>query len=314
MPRPSPMTKPLPLQAGDVVRVVAPASPFQAEDLNAGVQVLESWGYRVRMRDDIADRELYLAGAPERRAAELHEAWADEEARAVLPVRGGYGLTTVLPLLDPNLFRDHPKVIVGCSDLTALLQWVVSSAETTCFHGPMVGSLGRGSDEAGTTQLRALLAGELGRQELTSQLPDAYQWCVAPGTARGRAVGGSLSLLAATCGTPYQLDTTGAVLFLEDVGERPYRVDRMLTQLEQCGLFDGAEAVVFGDFVNCDEPDGAIGFRDAIDRVFRRIPVPVLMGLPFGHGSPNMAFPLGIKVDVDAGEGTVRFRESGLGT
>ena len=292
--------------------MVAPASPFQSADLSAGVQLLESWGYRVRMRDDIEDRQLYLAGTPERRAAELHEAWLDDEAKAVLPVRGGYGLTTVLPLLDPEIFIAQPKVLVGCSDLTALLNWLVTTGQTTCFHGPMVGGLGRGKDQEGAARLRAILSGEQAPAELASQLSDAHQWCVAPGIGRGRAVGGSLSLLAATCGTPHQLDTEGAVVFLEDVGERPYRIDRLLTQVQQAGLFDSVQAVVFGDFVDCDEPSGAIGFRDAIDRVFRRIPVPVLMGLPFGHGCPNMTFPLGVRVEVDAGAGVVRFRESGL--
>ena len=312
MPPHASLIKPRALRPGDVVRVVAPASPFAAADLEAGVQRLEDWGYRVRMREDIHDAHHYLAGSPRRRAEELHEAFADEEAAAVLPVRGGYGLTTVLPLLDADLIRARPKILVGCSDLTALLQWMLCEVGMTCFHGPMVAGLGRGDDPEGAARLRSLLESADKPAELRSAAAEAQQWCIAPGTARGRAVGGSLSLVAALCGTPSALDTRGAVLFLEDVGERPYRIDRLLTQLQQCGLFENAEAVVLGDFVGCDEPGGKVSWRDAVDRVFRNLPLPVLAGLPFGHGRPNMAIPLGVQVQVDAGAGSVQFREAAL--
>jgi len=310
--RPATLIRPRPLRAGDLIRVVAPASPFKADALTAGVKQLEEWGYRVRMRDDIGSAHHYLAGSPRRRAAELHEAFADPEAAAVLPIRGGYGLTTVLPLLDVELIRANPKILVGCSDLTALLQWMVFEAGVTCFHGPMLGSLGCGADPRGAERFRALTESSDRPAELRSAYADAHEWCIAPGVARGRAVGGSLSLLAAMCGTPGQLDTRGAVLFLEDVGERPYRIDRLLTQLQHCGLFEGAAAVVLGDFVDCEEPGGEITWRDAVDRVFRNLPLPVLAGLPFGHGNPNMAFPLGVQVQVDAGQGSVSFREAAL--
>jgi muramoyltetrapeptide carboxypeptidase len=133
---------------------------------------------------------------------------------------------------------------------------------------------------------------------------------MAPGVARGRAVGGSLSILASLCGTPFQVQTDDAVVFLEDVGERPYRIDRLLVQLAQAGTFETARAVVLGDFTRCDEPGGGVRARDAIDRVFRELSIPVLAGVPFGHGNPNLAFPVGAEVEVDAGRGVVRFRES----
>ena len=295
------------------MRVIAPASPFSEEALAAGVAVLEGWGLRVRMRDDIGEaRCAYLAGSPRRRADEIHEAFDDDEAAAVIAVRGGYGVTTVLPLLDPGRIAQHPKILVGCSDLTALLNFAVA-AGVTAIHGPMVGGLGRGDDDAGAQRLRAMLTGSARPAPMASALADPHAWCVCPGSARGRSVGGSLSLLAATCGTPWQVDTAGAVLFLEDVGERPYRIDRLLTQLEQAGLFDDVAAVVFGDMVGCDEPEGGPTWRDPVDRVMRRRSVPVLAGLPFGHGSPNLAVPLGVDTQVDAGGGTVTFREAPVG-
>ena len=302
-------TRPRPLAPGDLIRVIAPASPFKKEALLAGVAALESWGYRVAHRDDLFDRRDYFAGTPARRAAELHEAFEDPDCRAILPVRGGYGLTTLLPLLDADRIAAHPTALVGCSDLTALLNWLVDRAGMTCVHGPMVGALGAGGDPEGAERLKAVLQGGKAGA-LSSFFDDPLQWCVAPGAAKGEAVGGSLSLIAAGCGTPWQLDTRGRVLFLEDVAERPYRIDRMLVQLEQAGLFDEVAAVVLGDFVGCDEPGGELTWRDAAVRVFRRLPIPVLAGLRFGHGSPNLAIPLGVPCEVDSGRGSVRFRRA----
>ena len=293
------------------MRVVAPASPFGREDLEAGLAVLHGWGLRTRTREDIEDRRAYLAGTPQRRADELHEAFSDPDCAAVLPVRGGYGLTTVLPRLDPAVFRANPKVIAGCSDLTVLLNFLVQDCGIACMHGPMVGGLGRGADPAGAARLKELLEGAK-PGTLRSALDDGLAWCVSPGVGRGVAVGGSLSLIAAGCGTPWQLRTAGKVLFLEDVGERPYRIDRMLVQLEQAGLLDEVSAVVFGDFVGCTEPGGELTWRHAVERVFRGRSTPVLAGLPFGHGAPNLAFPLGVPCQVDAGVGSVRFRRGAL--
>jgi len=305
------LIKPRPLQPGDVVRVVAPASPFDPKLMEAGEQVLRDWGFEPRHRDDVFDRRGYFAGTPERRAAELREAFADPDCGAIIAARGGYGLTTVAPLLDPEELAANPKIVVGCSDLTVLLNLLVQQAGVTAIHGPMVTGLGRGDDPEGAERLRALLTSGKA-PELRSSFDDAHAFCLSPGVGRGRAVGGSLSMLAATCGTPWQVDTRGAVLFLEDVGERPYRIDRLLTQLTQAGLFDEVAAVVLGDMTDCDEANGSLSWRHAVDRIFRPMAVPVLAGLRFGHGVPNLAVPLGVAVQVDAGAGVVRFREAHL--
>lgn len=302
--------KPRHLVSGDVVRVVAPSSPFDEGLFEAGLEVLRSWDLEPRWREDITTRRAYLAGSPERRAEELHEAFGDEDAAAIFCVRGGYGLTTVLPLLDAERIRACPKVLVGCSDVTVLLAWLMQEAGMTSIHGPMVGALARG-DEAGSQRLRSMLMSTTAPAELTSSHDDAYSWCVAPGAARGRAVGGSLSMLAALCGTPWQVETRGCVLFLEDVGERPYRIDRLLTQLAGAGMFDEVAAVVIGDMVDCDDGE-ELSWRHAVDRVFRSLAIPVLAGIPFGHGVPNLALPLGVDAQVDAGAGRVTFRGAPL--
>lgn len=294
------------LQPGDRVRVVAPSSPFSRDDFDAGVAVLREWGLDPVWRDDVFERRHYLAGTPRRRAEELHEAFEDPTCKAIWAVRGGYGVGTVLPLLDAARIAKNPTIFVGCSDLTLLLNWLVQTCGVPAIHGPMVASVGRRQDPAGAARVRSILAGDK-PAELRSALPDARGWCVSPGTARGVAVGGSLSLLAAACGTPEQVDTEGAVLFLEDVGERPYRVDRLLLQLDRAGLLDAASALVLGDFAGCEEP--GLTWRDAVDRVVRGKPLPVLAGVPFGHGNPNLAVPLGGRVQLDAGAGWVRFRD-----
>lgn len=307
---PRSIVRPSVVCAGDVVRVVAPSSPFEIQEFEAGLEVLRSWGLRPRFRPDIYERSAYFAGSPERRADALHEAFEDEQATAIFCVRGGYGLTSVLPLLAPQRIAAHPKPLIGCSDVTVLLNWLVQSAGMTGIHGPMLGALGRG-DEAGAARLKDLLMKEAPPAPLRSALPDAAAWCVAPGVGHGRALGGSLSMLAALCGTPWQVDTTGAVLFIEDVGERPYRVDRLLTQLSSSGLFDKVAAVVIGDMVGCDDGD-ALSWRHAVDRIFRPQAVPVLAGLSFGHAVPNLAIPLGVEVVVDASAGWVQFRGAPL--
>ena len=308
------LSKPRPLQPGDRVRVIAPASPLSdPERLGKGLATLEDWGLVVASRPGFNDRRhIFFAGSEEERASELMEALLDPDCRAIVPVRGGYGLTTVLPLLDVAAVKAaEPTIVVGCSDLTALLTWLVQDVGQTCFHGPMLGGLA-GRDPEGTARLRSVLFDGGKPANLRPAGADAGSWCVSPGVATGRAVGGSLSLLAAQCGTPWQVDAKDAIVFLEDVGERPYRIDRMLVQLAQAGLFDAAAGVVLGDFTGCAEPGGAVSWRDAVVRVFRRRALPVLAGVPFGHGNPNLVWPLGVRVQLDAGAGVVSFREAPL--
>jgi len=302
------MLRPPALTSGDRVQIVAPASPFSREAFDRGVEVLRGWGLQPTWRDDVFDRRNYFAGSPARRAAELTEAFADPSVLAVIAARGGYGVTTAMPLVDVPGLAASPKPFVGCSDLTALLNALVA-AGLPAIHGPMVCALGRDADS--DERLRALLFDSGRPGKITSSLPDAHGWCISPGVGRGPAVGGNLSLLAATCGTPWQVQTDGCVLFLEEVGERPYRVDRLLVQLQQAGLFDGLAGVVLGDFTGCADPDGP-DWRDAVARVFRRLSVPVVAGFAFGHGTPNLALPLGSRTELDASAGWIRFRDAAV--
>jgi muramoyltetrapeptide carboxypeptidase len=277
--------------------VVAPAGPLEATRLEAGVKVLEGWGLRVTMGDAVRRRRAYLAGEDEERRADLQRMIDDPEVRAVFSARGGYGSQRLLPGLDLRPLVERPKPIVGYSDVTALLN-VVVAAGTVAVHGPMVATdVARGLSRRSETQLWSILS------------DPTYVWqaevplAVRPGTASGRLVGGNLTVLAATLGTPWAPDTDGAVLFLEEVREAPYRIDRLLTQLAQAGKLARVAGVVFGSFAGC-EPAGGADVLDVVRACCSDLPCPVGVGLPAGHdtggiGCENLALPLGVSVVLD---------------
>jgi muramoyltetrapeptide carboxypeptidase len=292
------MIIPPPLLAGGTIGVVAPGGAVKAEALERGVTCLEALGYRVRLGEHVLARRRYLAGAADVRLADLLAMLRDPEVGAVICARGGYGTTQLLPLLDPAMIAASPKLIVGYSDVSPLLGWMIERCGIVPLHGPMVATdLAKGLTEHAAARLADLLAspGSPWREPVTD--------VVAPGTATGRLVGGCLSSLVALLGTPYAVETAGAVLFLEDIAERPYRLDRMLTHLQLAGKLDGLAAVVLGSFADCDgvtEDDVAAEvFRD----FFANAPYPVVAGFPAGHLSENLPLALGLpfRVDADAG-------------
>lgn len=288
------MWKPAALRKHDVIGVVAPAGAIEAAAISAGVRVLEQAGFRVRIGDSVFKRAGYLAGSDRERAADLAAMFGDPDVRAVFAARGGYGSGRLLPTFDVAAVRRDPKIFVGYSDLTFLLTYLVQAAEMVVFHGPMVAGLAQHPD--GVERLLNLLGGD--RSDWNVQA----QRIVQPGTAEGLLVGGCLSVLVATLGTPYAIDTDGRLLFLEDVNEKPYRVDRMLTQLRQAGKLDGVAGVIFGEMAGCvAEPNEAVTVWDVITQAFATAPYPVVVGLPTGHGRGAVTLPLGVRARL-AGE------------
>ena len=297
------MRKPPALRDGDRVAVVAPASPFDRARFERGIDELRGLGFEPRVDERTFERAAYVAGAARTRAAALRAAWRDPSIAAVVAARGGYGSAQLLPLLDPAEIRRHPKALVGCSDLTALLTFLTVRCGVVGFHGPMVVSLAdgpRGYD-------RASLLGHLTRPLAFGALPggDGVE-VVKRGRARGRFLGGTLTQLAASLGTPFAFDPPpGFVLLLDDVGERPYRIDRMLTQLRQAGVLSRAAAVVCAEFPDCAERDGGLDARAVLAGLAADVDGPVLFGVPTGHTAarPMVTVPLGVEVTVDAGAG-----------
>ncbi len=281
------------VQPGSIVDVVAPAGPFDAAKFREGVALLESHGLKPRFRDDLFARDRFLAGSDDRRLTELIDAIRAPDSDLVWAARGGYGSTRLLDEIELEDLRRANKLLVGFSDLTALhLRW--RAAGVPSIHGSMVARL---SSEP-TNVLDRLFD-----MLLTAAPARALRGrALVPGCAQGKLTGGNLALLAALCGTPYQHKFDSEILFLEDIGERPYRLDRMLTQLRQAGVFDRIAALAFGEFVDCEEKDGTSSRAGVLAEHARKLGVPCLADLPCGHGEINQALPFGVRVRLDAGE------------
>jgi len=295
------------LAPGDPVRVIAPSGPVPKEAFAAGLEVLRA-RYDVRHDDGVFARDGFLAGPDERRLEELTAALADPEARAVVMARGGYGLMRLLPFVDPGILVERPRPIVGFSDGTALLAFA-ARAGVASIHGPVVTQLG---SLAGGDQ-RALF--ERLETPGPSLLLEGLEGLI-PGRVRGPLIGGNLEMFSRLLGTPVLPDVSGAILFFEDLGERPYRVDRLLTHLDLAGVFGVAAGVVAGDFSSCREPeatrdDSPTAEEVLVDRL-GRLPIPVALGGAFGHGTRNRALPYGTLCELDTGTGTLTALEGAV--
>jgi len=302
------LIRPARLLPGDVVRVVAPSGPVFADAFAAGLAVLAA-RYDVRYDPAILDNKHgYLAAPDDQRRSALIAALEDRQARALFMGRGGYGLLRIAARLDSNRFRRNAKPMVGFSDGTVLLA-AAAVAGVVSIHGPVVSQLGRLPDED-RLALFALLESTEPRTLLTN-LEALRQ-----GSARGPLVGGNLEVFSRLLGTPLLPDLEGAILFFEDVGERPYRIDRLLTHFELAGVFSAVAGVVVGELVACDEPaDARVSSPPVMDVVrerLSRLSVPVALGAPFGHGRRNVALPYGATVVLDAQAGTLTALEAAV--
>lgn len=295
------MHKPRALAPGDRLAIVAPASPFTREEFDAGLQEIRRLGFVPVYDDSVFARQRYVAGSAAVRASAIHAAWRDPSIAGLIGVRGGYGSAQLLPLLDRAEAQRARKPFVGYSDLTSILTYLTLGCDTVAFHGPMLaGRLGHGAagyDEDSFVKVlcRRDAPGELAPQGLES---------IRHGEVAGMLLGGTLTQLLASLGTPFAFDPpTGHVLFLDEVGERPYRLDRMVTQLAQTGLLARAAAVVIGELPKCDEPSGDPTARAVMADLFADFPGPVLIGFPSGHTvGPAMTLPFGVTARVIAGE------------
>jgi muramoyltetrapeptide carboxypeptidase len=294
------MIIPPPVARGATLGVVAPAGPVKPDALERGTALLRGWGFEVRLGEHALARRRYCAGTPQERARDLETMMRDAGVAAVICARGGYGTARVLPLLDPEVFRRHPKLVCGYSDVSPLLGYLVERCGVVALHGPMVASdLAKGVSDRTAARLCALLAAP------ASHWSEPVSETLTGGVAVGPLVGGCLSSLVALLGTPYAIETAGAVLFLEDVAERPYRLDRMLTQLRLAGKLDSVAAVILGSFAHCDGAEDGDVAAEVFREFFAGVPYPVVAGFPAGHLSENLPLTLGLPVQVDAERLTV---------
>lgn len=292
------MLKPRALKPGDRIALVAPASPFARDQFETGLAELRALGFEPVYEESVFAREAgYLAGAADLRARALVAAWQDPAVAAVMAVRGGFGSVHLLPMLDAAAIRRTPKAFIGYSDNTSLLVWLTQACGLVAFHGPMLagrlanGPAGYDRDTFSRSLCRAAPIGEISHPALE---------VLTAGDAEGMLVGGTLTQLVASLGTPFAFDPpSGCVLFLDEVAERPYRLDRMLTQLRLSGILGRASAVVFNELPQCDEPGGDPAARATVAALMRDFHGPVLFGLPAGHtNGPALTLPLGVRARV----------------
>ena len=291
------LRRPPALRPGDRVAVLAPASPIDRDVFERGITELRGLGFEPVFDARALASTGYLAGSAAERAAAFRQAWDDPDIAGIIAVRGGYGSAQLLPLLDAAALRRTAKPVLGCSDLTALLAYLTTGCGVVGFHGPMLVTLARGEDGYDRASLLGCLAVPA---PLGALRPPGVE-AVRGGTARGTLLGGTLTLLAASLGTPFAFSPPeGYVLFLDDVGERPYRIDRMLTQLRQSGLLRAASAVVLAEFPDCGDAAGRDA-RSVCGELLADFPGPVLFGFPSGHTSgPALTLPFGVTVTVAA--------------
>lgn len=299
------------LKSGDRVALVAPASSFPREEVQAGVDELSRLGLEAIYDDSIFDRERFVAGTIETRVRAIHGAWEDPSIAALIAMRGGYGSAQLLPLLDPDLLRSGRKALIGYSDITALLT-LYQRHGLTAIHGPMIERrLSKGPAAYNEDSFRRVLMQAEPAGELTpAQLEVLYQ-----GRATGMLVGGTLTQLMASMGTPWAFEPPeDSILFLEDIGERPYRIHRLLTQAAQAGIFTNVRGIVFGEFPGCDEPGGDPAIKDVLRDFMKEFRGPVLFNFPSGHTTgATWTLPFGVKAEVVSGPSpSVRILEAAV--
>jgi muramoyltetrapeptide carboxypeptidase len=298
------LRKARPLRPGATVALAAPAFAVDAARVAAGEALLRAAGFSVRRRDDLFEQQGYLAGSDARRGAELMQWIDDPEVDAVICARGGWGCHRIVAGLDATRVRAARKPLLGFSDVTTLLLWQLRRAGLVGFHAPML----EREQPLGEEEVESLV-------RATRGAPLA-PWQGEPrggGTAEGRLVGGSLMLIAASLGTPWEVDTRGAILLFEEIGEKPYSLDRLLQHLRAAGKLDGVAGIGVGHLVGCTDPKrDRPTAAEVVEEVLRPLGVPLVLGLPFGHGRPNLTWPMGVRARLDGERGALAFLEAGV--
>ena len=304
----APLLKPPPLQKGDLIGVVAPSYSPRPGWLRRGCHALERAGYRVRLDQEILTVRRFSVAEDERRAENFMGMWLNPEVKAIIGGTGGYGAVRMLPHLEPEIFRRNPKVFVGYSDITALHLWLMRRAGLRVWHGPTVDDLIPSTRDPTMSSLLTSMT----NPRPTTRIGRDMARVVRPGRATGRLVGGNLSLVQQTIGTPYEIDTTDAILFLEEVRDPMSFVDERLVQLRAAGLLAKVRGIVFGHLsLDRSEEDD---FEDFLLDLVSDLGVPVVMDFPAGHDNPNLTLPLGTEVELVAEDDTawLVYREDAL--
>jgi muramoyltetrapeptide carboxypeptidase len=308
------LARPKALKRGDTVGIVCPASSVTTNEIKSFVEVCKAYGLSIRFGKNVSKRRGYLSASDADRASEFMAFVNDPSIDAIVCGRGGYGVMRILPMLDYEAIRNAGKVIVGFSDITALLIAVENLSQLTCFHGPVASST---FDQFTVQRLDEVVMERGGGKDEPSlfSYSDARLTTLQKGVATGRLTGGNLAMIVATLGTRFEINTSNAILFLEEIHEEPYKVDRMLTQLWLSGKLDQCSAIVLGNFRDCEAKatSSIQGVSFSLMEVFEQrlvsLGIPILSGLPFGHVRSKLTLPLGTDAEVDATNKRLRLLE-----
>jgi len=299
---------PAAMQQGDTIGLVSPSGPIINQDnLEKGIQILKDAGYKLKFYRDFVNTEGYLAGSDQERADEFNSIWSDPEVKAVIAARGGYGSLRMLDMLDLEHVQKHPKILIGFSDLTVLLTAVHKITGMVTFHGPVVTTLAS-IDQTSRKSFFDALSGNI----LPSISPDRLT-IVQNGQADGILLGGNLTTLAHMLATPYDTSWQDVILFIEDIGESPYRLDRLLTHLAKAQKLDNLSGLIIGTFTETDTTESPDLAKCICERILELVGdqnIPIWADFPVGHGSRNLTLPLGIRVQMDSAGGTLNLLDN----
>ncbi len=310
------------LKQGDTIGLIAPGSYIDESELEDSVSNLEDMGFKTYFTDNILERYGYLAGTDKNRTEDINHMFANDEVAGIVCARGGWGCNRILPDIDYDLIRANPKVLLGYSDVTSLLYGIYSQTGLVTFHGPVGIST---FNDFSVNYLEKMIMNDsaglklLSAEENLEKDKDEYNiYTISNGKASGELIGGNLSIAASLLGTPYDVDYKGKILYLEDIGEEPYRIDRMLTELILAGKLNEVSGIILGVFIDCEVKKEKPSFDESltlkevlIDRL-ATLDVPVIYGLSFGHISSKFTLPFGTRAELDTDEQTITMLESSV--
>jgi muramoyltetrapeptide carboxypeptidase len=292
------------LRPGDTIGIIAPASNIKRAELDSGCEALQRAGYKTFYQDSILDRDLYFAGTVKRRIRELEDMFDRDDVSAILCARGGYGANYILPRLNLDKVKAHPKIFIGYSDLTCLLTHFIDAAGLVTFHGPMAAKDWTHADGVDSSSWQSALS-----QTSPWTVPlNTEASGLVDGEGEGVLYGGCLSILVASLGTPYKIDTAGKILFVEDIAAKPYQIDRMLMQLKLGGYLSELRGIIFGEMIDCmQSPSQDYTLQEVILRIVGDLGIPVAFGVKSGHvTSGNLTLPLGVQASLSVRGNSVK--------
>ncbi|MDP8262233.1 MAG: LD-carboxypeptidase [Candidatus Ancaeobacter aquaticus] len=298
--------KPHALKKGDLIGIVSPSNTVLLENLNYATRTLKRFGFRVKYKEHILTPRVYTIEEDKLRAEDINELFRDPQVKAVIHAKGGYGMIRILPFLDKNTIRSNPKVVLGYSDATVFLSYLLFQCNMVAFHGPML--LGEINTAMSAIKKNSFLNALMVNKPL-GVLTHKKISVIKHGKCSGKLVGGCLTSIVHMMGTPYEINTKDTILFIEDVGEYYHHFDEMLYHLKLAGKYDSVKGIVFGEMLRCGTHRGLV---ERIKETFKEYDIPILFGFPSGHSKTNLTIPLGINVSIDTKIPGIVFNEKAL--